>query len=121
MADKITSKHLKIEVVKIKGHKGLFVRISEQTDRAMFSGGVRAVGEDGRRFLASNDFWLESSSCPEAEDRGLYVRGSNENLDNELARVPDRKGWLNDLKVAVKEYNSKMVNLPVPEVVETIE
>ena len=64
-------------------------------------------------FTASNGFTLTSASCPAGSSVNtggvdsryyMYVRGSSVSSDNDVITVSSL-GWVERLKVAVKEYN----------------
>ena len=60
-------------------------------------------------FIASNKFILYSLSYPETYNDSFYTRGDDTSLDLSIIKVPSKK-WLEDMRIAVKEYNDYFSN-----------
>jgi hypothetical protein len=103
-------KYLKIEVAEVFGKK--VFRIAEQTHREDLFGmrdslcPSAAKSSGTHDFVASNGFRLVSCTNPSAYDQGLYVRGHDEKMDDEVLFAPS-DAWLDELRVAVREYNTE--------------
>ena len=106
-------KHLKIEVGELFGGKRL--RIAEQTHRN------DDFSVSGYIFAASNGFELRSACSPEivGNEPVLYVRGCEEEKDKTVLTVPSEK-WLDKLRIAVQEYNSRFAD-GEPKIVNGVE
>ena len=85
-----------------------------QITKQRYWGGKFNYGTDS--FIASNSFILASASCPAGSsansDNGstrylMYLRGSSQSSDNTVVTIRSL-GWVEKLKVAVKEYNEHM-------------
>lgn len=97
-------RHLRLEIVQKFGVR--FLRIAEQTHRLDdFSASTAAPGVPCE-YRAENGFTLASHSCPAVDglDKYLYVRGSEDESDEDLMDVPDNK-TMAMLRAAVTEYN----------------
>ena len=91
-------KHIKIEV-KDSGEWGKLLRIVEQTHRN------NELGERDNNFEFEG-FYLSSHSYPAQTNNGLYTRGYDSNLDNNIVEVPSEQ-WLSRLRKTVRAYNEK--------------
>lgn len=118
MASKKAKRHLAIEVIECGDCK--FIRISKQTHR-------RSVfhTQESEKFEASNGFELGSCDCPEITDDGLWVQGEDDFHDDDklpLESLKDPDKWLEELRVAVSEYNeTDGKGFPKERVIEVIE
>ena len=90
---------LEIEVIETDSSK--YLRIKNQTYRGNhFFHGTKT-------FVASNGFKIISAEFPESRNYCFFVRGDDVREDNKVCPVVSEK-WLDKLRKAVKEYNTKM-------------
>ena len=107
----------------------LVVEISECTDSNLLAYTIQIIhqkykgyefNKDGRVFTASNGFSLRSVDMPEAREvhggsnttgRGsnrLYVRGTYLDSSNDKILTVYSVSYIEELKVAIKEYNEQI-------------